>query len=264
MTVLVTIESVVVLLLAIVVVGLLRSHAEILRTLHDFGVDLDPARNSEGASAGAAFAGAEVLPVTRRPSSAPVTATAVSGTTPAGDTAVIALTGTGQRTLLAFLTSSCLTCTGFWEAFADPVALDLPPGVRIVVVTKGTDQESPAAIAGRAPRGVTTVLSSEAWLEHEIQVAPYFVLVDDDGRVLGEGAALTWPQVRSLLTQALADEEAAAASGPDDDRRRRSAGRGRYRPAADAAREADVDRELLQAGIQPGDPRLYHEPDRRL
>jgi hypothetical protein len=92
-------------------------------------------------------------------------------------------------------------------------------------------------------------------------VAPYFVLVDDDGRVLGEGAALAWPQVRSLLGRALADEELAADAAGD--RRRRSAGRGRYRPAADAAREAEVDRELLRAGIQPGDPRLFHEPDRR-
>jgi hypothetical protein len=202
--------------------------------------------------------GPDVLPVSRRPSSAPVTATAVSGVTPAGDTAVVALTGTGQRTLLAFLTSSCLTCSGFWEAFADPAGLGLPAGVRILAVTKGPDQESPSAVAGRAPRGITTVMSSEAWLEHEIQVAPYFVLVDDDGRVLGEGAALTWPQVHSLLTQALTDEDALR-----DTTARGSAGPGRYRPAADAAREANVDRELLAAGIHPGDPRLYHEPERR-
>ena len=41
MTAVVMIEAVVILLLAVLVVGLLRSHAEILRALHDLGVNLD-------------------------------------------------------------------------------------------------------------------------------------------------------------------------------------------------------------------------------
>ncbi|MBA2326358.1 MAG: hypothetical protein H0V95_06910 [Actinobacteria bacterium] len=42
MAVLVTLLAVVVALLALLVAGVLRSHAEILRSLHDLGVDLDP------------------------------------------------------------------------------------------------------------------------------------------------------------------------------------------------------------------------------
>src|SRR5215212_5814831 len=42
MLVLVVIESVVLALLALLVAGLLRSHAEILRTFHDLGVGSDP------------------------------------------------------------------------------------------------------------------------------------------------------------------------------------------------------------------------------
>ncbi len=42
MTALVVVEAVAIALLSLLVAGLLRSHAEILRSLHDFGVDLDP------------------------------------------------------------------------------------------------------------------------------------------------------------------------------------------------------------------------------
>ena len=42
MAVLVTLFGVVLALMAVLVAGLLRSHAEILRTLHDLGVDRDP------------------------------------------------------------------------------------------------------------------------------------------------------------------------------------------------------------------------------
>ncbi len=47
MAVLVVLLGVVVALLGLLVAGLLRSHAEILRALHEIGVDLDPARDDE-------------------------------------------------------------------------------------------------------------------------------------------------------------------------------------------------------------------------
>ena len=55
MPVLVTLLAVVLGLVVLLVAGLLRSHAEILRSLHDLGVDLDPAdsdafRNRRAAS----------------------------------------------------------------------------------------------------------------------------------------------------------------------------------------------------------------------
>ena len=45
MAVLVTLLAIVLALLALLVAGLLRSHAEILRELHGLGVDMDPARD---------------------------------------------------------------------------------------------------------------------------------------------------------------------------------------------------------------------------
>ena len=54
MTALVVIETVVLVLLTVVVIGLLRSHGEILRQLHTLGAGLDPdARESAGVAAAA-------------------------------------------------------------------------------------------------------------------------------------------------------------------------------------------------------------------
>ena len=57
MTALVAIETVVLALLTVVVIGLLRSHGEILRQLHTLGAGLDPD----------ATRGAGVAPTARRP-----------------------------------------------------------------------------------------------------------------------------------------------------------------------------------------------------
>ena len=79
------------------------------------------------------------------------------------------------------------------------------------------------------------------------------MLVDGSSNtIVGEGAASTWVQVTSLMTQAVAD---AGLGRPG----RRSHAPGR--PTGDAQREARVDRDLLAAGIVPGDARLYRLPD---
>ena len=61
----------------------------------------------------------------------------------------------------------------------------LPPSIRVVVVTKGPDWESPAAVAERAPLGIQVVMSTGAWSDYEIPGSPYFVLVDGARRRLG-------------------------------------------------------------------------------
>ncbi len=51
-----------------------------------------------------------------------------------------------------------------------------------------------------APPAIPTVMSSEAWDDFGVPVAPYFILVDGPtGSVVGEGAATSWPHVRELL-----------------------------------------------------------------
>jgi hypothetical protein len=224
-TVIVTLLTVAVALLGLLVAGLLRSHAEILRALHEAGVGLDPNAAPRDLARG---------PLGRTGDG---TAIDIAGVDAAGASVQLAVGAVPHRTLLAFLSSTCLTCREFWSAFADP-DLDVPADARLVVVTQGPEAESPSSIRKLAPRDVRTVLSSDAWRAYGVPGAPYFVLVDGPrGEVVGEGAATSWPQVRNLIEQALAD----------------SAERG----AGARNRHARVDDELRAAGIEPGDPRLY-------
>lgn len=235
MTTLVIIESIAIGLLAVLVAGLLRSHAEILRRLHDLGAGLDDGSSSRLAR--------PVAPGVAEPRiAADGPAVDVTGELPSEGAATIAVTGVEHFTLLAFLSSGCATCAGFWEDFQNR-NLDLPgSNTRLVIVTKGRDAESPAAVMHLAPPHHATIMSSEAWDDYRVPVSPYFILVDGmSGEVVGEGAATTWRQVDSLLRQAMADAGVV-------DRRGRLNGR---------EREARADAALAAAGIEPGDPSLY-------
>ena len=262
MTALVWLLAVVVGILAVFVVGLLRSHAEIVRALHDAGISLDPDGDGHADHGDGHDHAAPATPTFE--SSTPPTIRTIEGvpepvgasgrraadlvgTTPVGGTRTVAVNGSDQATLLAFLTTGCSTCANFWQAFADGV--QLPADTRLVVVTKGGDLESPADVAAMAPAHVLTIQSSEAWDDYAIPVAPYFVLVDGRrGIVVGEGAANTWERVRQLLDRALAD---AGYGGGQVRRRDLLLGK---------ARTERVDRDLIDAGFTPGDARLYHPP----
>ncbi len=229
--VLVVLLAVVVALLAVLVAGLLRSHAEILRSLHELGVGLDPDDDQP------ARAGLEV-PLRR----ASRTGSDLAGLTPEGDAIGVGVVGVEHLTLVSFLTSGCSTCSAFWSAYADR-RLKVPGGARLVVATKGADAESPGRLSKFAPPHVPVVMSSEAWDDYDVPVAPYFALVDGpSGAVIGEGAASSWEHLRTIVQQAL--DDAGMASG-----RRRRSGR--------AEREPDVDAQLLAAGLKPGDASLY-------
>lgn len=253
MTAAVALLGVVVALLAVLVVSLLRSHAEILRALHDLGQDLDPSRPSarpQAASGGDPSVTGDFTTVAGVPTPAAalgVAAHDVAGTDPSGDAVSVGVVGSPQTTLLAFLTSGCTACLGFWTSFGSGVELPAP-GMRLVVVTKGEEAESPAAIADLATPDVDVVMSTDAWEDYGVPVAPYFVLVDGE-QVVGEGAAATWPQVVDLLGRSLADQ--GRSIGPDRSRRAFLTGRDRARR---------VDEDLAAAGLGPGDPRLHHGP----
>ncbi len=251
----VVIEAVVIALLALLVAGLLRSHAEILRALHDLGVGLDPA--SSGTSAGSSAA-----PPTLAPADAGSTEVGadVAGVTPTGDPIVVGVVGAARPTLLAFLSSGCITCHGFWDTFAKP-ALAVPGGARVVVVTMGDEAESVSAVANLARGHVPVVMSSEAWAAYDVPGSPYFVFVDGPtGQVVGQGTAPEWDQVVTLMTQAADDGALASARSAQRTRTTRAA---RRRLDA-AAREDRADEALLAAGIGPGHPSLHpsgHAPE---
>ncbi len=239
MTALVAIETVVLVLLTFVVIGLLRSHAEILRRLHALGAGLDP---------DASEAPVQLRPRGDLPRSGEGLGVAadLSGASLHDDAVIIPVVGVQHRTLLAFLSSGCLTCRGFWDAFDRPDTLGLPADVRLVVVTKDASEESVHTIKELAPRDLTVVMSSAAWEHYTVPGSPYFALVSGaTGRVVGEGTGASWDQVKSLLAHADGDaSELSPAFG-----------------GGAAATEARIDLELLAQGIEPGDPRLYRTAD---
>lgn len=238
MVVLVTILCVVVALLALLVAGLLRSHAEIVRALRDLDVHVGSPPSSRSNAVPPPTSG------TRVPSD-------VVGLSPSGDAVSVGIVGARHSTLLAFLSSGCHTCAEFWEAFARTDRLDVPGDARLVVVTKDAGEESISKIRRLEPADVAVVMSSRAWQAYDVPVVPYFVYADGPSRqIIGEGAASNWPHVASLLRQALED-----AGVVDENGRPRR--RGHVRPRSDAEREGRVDQALLGAGITPGDQSLY-------
>jgi hypothetical protein len=216
MTAIVSVETVLLVLLVVLVAGLLRSHAEILRRLGPTGEPVGPA--------------AAQRPAPRRDPRA----AAIAGPTPAGDAVTLDFGGGGGRpTLLAFLSSGCSTCSGFWAGLAEH---QVAPQVQTVIVTHGPEREQPARLRSLAPDGIPVVMSSRAWEDYAVPGSPYFVLVD--GEVRGEGAASTWPALASLVRDAIEDQRV-----PGSDRHRR------------------VEERLTAAGIGPDHPSLRPAED---
>ena len=156
----------------------------------------------------------------------------------------VAVLGARTPTLLAFLSSGCLSCEGFWNGLAPAVRPSIPGGARIVVVTRDSSHESPSRLRELAPPDLPVVMSSDAWERYGVQGSPYFILAGRSGEVQGEGTASNWTQVLSLLRDAFEDAEIAAATGV----RRSERGPERLRRA---------DEELTSSGIGVGHPSLY-------
>lgn len=240
-------EGLAIALLGLLVAGLLRSHAQILRALHDLGAGL--AGDGPDRAAGAVGAVPVAAPTLHRggltPPSGDDAAHDVVGTRLDGTAAALGVVGARHDTLLAFLSTGCTTCQPFWSAFAGPVSV--PGDARLVVVVQ--DDESESRLRALAGSQVDVIASTDAWNAYGVPGSPHFVYIDGPaGRVVGEGTASTWDQIRDLLGQA------------GDDRRLR-AGRATA-PASDPRDNAErVDAELLAAGIGPGHHSLYAAPD---
>lgn len=249
MTVVVVLLAVAVGVMAVLVFGLLRTHAEILRALDRAGISLDDDASTSRSSVAESSDGAD--------SGGQAKVSDIVGTVPAGGPTKVAVTGVAHFTLLAFLSSRCRTCERFWSAFAD-AGIDLPGcGTRLVIVGQDPAHDSESALAELVPDGVKAVLSSAAWEDYDVGGSPYFVLIDGaEGRVVGAGSALSWEQLRDLLQQALDDAVHAGRS-----QRSQRPARHSVRSRAQRADEA-----LRSSGIGPGHPSLYptgSEPDHR-
>ena len=277
MTTLVVVETMLLVLVCVLVAGLLRSHAEILRRLNA----VDQARDRHAGAAGpdGPDGRPEWLPEPRTTSTP---AHDVVGTTLRGERVKIAVAPARTSTLIAFLSSGCLACRRFWDGLRAETRPVLPGEARVVVVTKDSSHESPSKLAVLAPREVPVVMSTATWEAYGVPQSPYFIYVDGtSGEVVGEGSAGTWDQVLSLLQDALLDAEAAAdgdageaapdrasgegPAGPEPPAGGRASGVAAAGAGTTAARVSRADRELAEAGIVPGHPSLYagneeHEP----
>lgn len=220
-TALIACETLLLVLLVLLVAGLLRSHAEILRRL-------------ESPHAGTSDRGASLPAPGRR--AGEQEGHDVVGVTLERDAVKIGLGKDSPPTLLAFLSSGCTVCQGFWDDLrAGLRPAEVPATVRFILITKDSSHESPARLRELAPQGMPVVMSAGAWSDYRVPAAPYFVYLDG-GRVRGEGSASGWTQIASLLRDAI-DDLAYERGGEQ--------------------RTGEIDRALAAAGIGPGHPSLY-------
>jgi hypothetical protein len=227
-------EAVVLVILGLLVVGLLRSHAEILRALHDLG-----AGQSDDVASGRRT-------VSRRSASSEAVGGAghdVHGDTLDGESVAIGVSGATHHALLAFLSAGCYTCQPFWSALSG--GAQASAGTRVIVVVQAGDNL--ARLRSLAGPDLLVVVSDAAWSDYEVPGSPHFVLIDGpSGTVTGEGTASTWPQVLDLL-------EHAHGSAPSTGQQRiELSGRDNVHR---------IDLELANAGIGPGHPSLYSEAE---
>jgi hypothetical protein len=267
MTGLVIAEAIAIALLGLLVAGLLRSHAEILKALHELGAgrQVDQHDHDLPAASTARVVNELEFPGVREGVAPPRTVTLpdrvrdIAGLTPWDESVAVGLAGDGESaesadgrsTLVAFLSTGCGTCAGFWDELKRPGGAQLPASTRLVIVAKGEDEESITALRRIAPSNELVIMSSQAWADYEVPGSPYFLHIED-GHVTGEGSGTTWQQVRGLLGQA---------SDDNDVRRGRAATANAIGDAAGRDRADRIDRELAAAGILPGHPSLYPDAE---
>ena len=197
MAALVIVETIGLAVLAVLVAGLLRGYAEVLRLLHHLGVDeFDP------------DAPVALAPARRRveaPQRGGSEAHDVAGLTPVGDAVVIGVSHPDANVLMVFLSSGCDTCARFWEAMAAGRHRAL--GTRVIAITRDGDQESVGRLRQWGAEGVEVVLSNRAWDDYRVPGSPYAIFCHG-GAIVGEGTATSWEQLESLVDQADLDHEA--------------------------------------------------------
>ena len=238
MLVLVIGNTVGLILLSVLLAGLLRSHADVLTRL-----------SSERRSSDSGFEMAPGLaPVAGSRSLA--AAPPLTGERLDGQPISVDLGPGSASVLLAFLSSGCLSCDHFWQAFRNDEDRS-PGGARLVIVTKDTSLESPSQLLKKAPPELPLVMSTEAWTDYDVPTSPYFVFVDgESGEIRGEGAASDWRQLRSLVEDAVADFRI----GENENTGSERLDRGLFDSHPERIRQ--MDRDLLAAGITPDHPSL--------
>lgn len=226
MTILTIIDTALLALALLFIVALLRSHADILRRLSVL--------EAGGAGASARAPGQSPDDIDLMP------AIDIAGSTLNGDSVKLSLGPGSPQTLLAFLSSGCVSCGPLWEGMHDPSRV-ASLAERVVIVAHDASRESPARLRTLAPEGVDLILAGAAWKAYAVPASPHFVLTDGAGGVAGRGSALSWQQLSAMMSTAREDAGEAAV----------------FAAHTTGERAARADRALARAGIGPGHPSLY-------
>lgn len=230
-------------LLTLLVLGVLRSHAEVLARLNAI------ASGSTGPAAPQGLTMPEgVVAPADGVSDAELTAL-VGQDLDLQPLDISVVSGPGEFLLVAFLSTTCLTCMDIWRDVIaggeESAMIDAGAGGRaaVAIALKGRELENlgkARALTEETP--VPVLFSQEAWDALEVPGSPYFALLERrNGRVVGAGSAQSWPQIMSLASDGMLE-----LSVHNGDERRRG-----YRGII--ARE---DEDLRRAGIGPGHPSL--------
>lgn len=190
LTVLITVETILIALIALLLVAMLRAYAELLRRLN---APTDADLVAQG--------------IQEMRESRSIEGVDFDGEGLGGEPVTVRIHGVRENTILIFLTSGCLTCRNIWLALSELERSPLPEGTRVFAVAKDREEESIPRLRKLASPQANLVLSNAAWEAYEIPGSPYFVYVEGEtGKILGEGSAESWPQIVSLLEEALEDE----------------------------------------------------------
>ncbi len=214
MTAVIVVLSAAVVLLGVLVIGLLRSQAQVLRLLEEItrpgagegAADDGAADDGVADDAGRPEPGAPGRLPSRsrrparsapsRPSRVGSDGTDIRGESPEGNRLRLGVAEV-PRVLLVFLTSSCRSCRPLWDALSAGQAATLPsrPVVAVVTPSPTTEDRSRVAdLAGDAP----VVMSSDGWHDYAI-TGSSFVVVVDRGTISAEGPVGSWDELEGLV-----------------------------------------------------------------
>src|SRR5207244_890152 len=159
--------TIVVGLLSFLVVGLLRSHAEILLRL-----DSGPSPTSENGSQSQWRPPSERVSTELAPSDVSNAVQTLTVEEIRGEdldlVSRIVVLPEDRPTVLAFLSTGCLTCGSFFGEFAELKLGELDPPLDLVVVTKSREEENLTRLRNLATDNVTVVMSSIPWEALEV------------------------------------------------------------------------------------------------
>ncbi|HVA08683.1 MAG TPA: hypothetical protein VNG12_18265 [Acidimicrobiales bacterium] len=111
----------------------------------------------------------------------------IHGVNAGGEAISFGVVASKEPFLLLFLSTDCLGCRDLWEGM-EPLRGSVPSGVRIVVLTRGPEQEDATLVARLVSPGTDVVMSSEAFADYRVGGPPFLVVVAG-GTVQTEGVA---------------------------------------------------------------------------